>query len=132
MPLACLHAGALRCATYHIMCIPYMVCQPDYWCGIIGIGRSLAAPLLPHHRTYGSRIRQFGGLSGQSSPRPSWVAPAPRRNARACSYSRSRAPAVQRFLIAIGHQFLVRLTSLQTNPIPMSHNRPTPARIGGP
>src|SRR5947207_2639900 len=29
----------------------------------IGIGESLAAPPLPHHRTYGSRIRRFGELS---------------------------------------------------------------------
>src|SRR5712692_5122141 len=28
-----------------------------------GIGRSLTAPLLPHHRTNGSRIRRFGRLS---------------------------------------------------------------------
>ena len=28
----------------------------------IGIGGSLAAPPLPHHRTYGSRIRRFAGL----------------------------------------------------------------------
>jgi len=32
----------------------------------IGIGRSLAAPLLPHHRTYGSRIRRFGGSSARA------------------------------------------------------------------
>ena len=31
--------------------------------GLIGIGRGLATPLLPHHRTYGSRIRRFGRLS---------------------------------------------------------------------
>jgi len=29
----------------------------------IGIGGSLTTPPLPHHRTYGSRIRRFGGLS---------------------------------------------------------------------
>ncbi len=29
----------------------------------IGIGRGLAAPLLPHHRTFGSRIRRFGRFS---------------------------------------------------------------------
>src|SRR5438045_9104026 len=29
----------------------------------IAIGGSLAAPPLPHHRTYGSRIRRFGELS---------------------------------------------------------------------
>jgi len=27
---------------------------------IIGIGGRLAAPLLPHHRAYGSRTRRFG------------------------------------------------------------------------
>ena len=31
--------------------------------GRIGIGGSLAAPPLPHHRTYGSRIRRFGRAS---------------------------------------------------------------------
>ncbi len=35
----------------------------------IGIGRGLAASPLPHHRTFGSRIRRFGGVSqGESSP----------------------------------------------------------------
>src|SRR5712691_13554568 len=29
----------------------------------IGIGGSLTAPPLPHHRTYGSRIRRFGSVS---------------------------------------------------------------------
>jgi hypothetical protein len=33
----------------------------------IGIGGSLAAPALPHHRTYGSRLRRFGGLGGWSA-----------------------------------------------------------------
>src|SRR5437764_13942915 len=33
------------------------------WRQAIGIGESLAAPPLPHHRTYGSRIRRFGELS---------------------------------------------------------------------
>jgi hypothetical protein len=38
---------------------------------LIGIGRGLAASPLPHHRTFGSRIRRFGGLSqGESSPQP--------------------------------------------------------------
>ena len=31
----------------------------------IGIGESLAAPPLPHHRAYRSRTRRFGGLSGR-------------------------------------------------------------------
>jgi hypothetical protein len=35
---------------------------------LIGIGRDLAASSLPHHRTYGSRLRRFGRLS-QSDPR---------------------------------------------------------------
>jgi len=34
----------------------------------IGIGGSLTTPPLPHHRTYGSRIRRFGGLSGHLFP----------------------------------------------------------------
>ena len=39
--------------------------------GTIGIGRGLAASPLPHHRTYGSRIRRFGRLSqGEPSPQP--------------------------------------------------------------
>src|SRR4030042_4934712 len=32
----------------------------------IGIGRGLTTPLLPHHRTYGSRIRRFGKVSQES------------------------------------------------------------------
>jgi len=35
---------------------------------LIGIGGSFTAPLLPHHRTYGSRIRRFGGLGVFSQP----------------------------------------------------------------
>jgi hypothetical protein len=35
---------------------------------LIGIGGSLTTPLLPHHRTYGSRIRRFGGLSVLNQP----------------------------------------------------------------
>jgi len=31
--------------------------------GLMGIGRGLAASPLPHHRTYGSRIRRFGRFS---------------------------------------------------------------------
>ena len=39
--------------------------------GRIGIGRGLTASPLPHHRTYGSRIRRFGRLSqGETSPQP--------------------------------------------------------------
>src|SRR5215510_7046121 len=36
---------------------------------IIGIGGSLTAPPLPHHRTYGSRIRRFGGCRQDVSAR---------------------------------------------------------------
>ena len=37
----------------------------------IGIGGGLATSPLPHHRTYGSRIRWFGGCSqGDTSPQP--------------------------------------------------------------
>ena len=32
----------------------------------IGIGGNLAAPALSHHRTYGARLRRFGGFSGES------------------------------------------------------------------
>ena len=36
---------------------------------LIGIGRGLTASPLPHHRTYGSRIRRFGRFSqGEPSP----------------------------------------------------------------
>jgi hypothetical protein len=43
----------------------------------IGIGRGLTASPLPHHRTYGSRIRRFGGLSqGETSPQPEPHVPA--------------------------------------------------------
>ena len=39
--------------------------------GLIGIGRGLTASPLPHHRTYGSRIRRCGRLSqGETSPQP--------------------------------------------------------------
>jgi hypothetical protein len=38
----------------------------------IGIGGSLTTPPLPHHRTYGSRIRRFGGLSGHLLPQKGW------------------------------------------------------------
>ena len=41
----------------------------------IGIGGSLAAPPLPHHRTYGSRIRRFGGFSGRSVSQPDVAIP---------------------------------------------------------
>jgi hypothetical protein len=43
-------------------------------CGPMGIGRGLTASPLPHHRTYGSRIRRFGRfrqsdtLTGASAP----------------------------------------------------------------
>jgi len=41
---------------------------------LIGIGRGLAASPLPHHRTYGSRIRRFGGCSqGDTYPNRSLV-----------------------------------------------------------
>ena len=46
------------------------------FCTLIGIGGSLAAPLLRHHRTYGSRIGRSGResqrvkpLTGRPSPR---------------------------------------------------------------
>jgi len=44
---------------------------------LIRIGRCLAAPLLLHHRTYGSRIRRFGRVSQRgersySNGRPNW------------------------------------------------------------
>jgi hypothetical protein len=35
---------------------------------LIGIGRGLTASPLPHHRTYGSRIRRFGGWSQGHHP----------------------------------------------------------------
>src|SRR5918995_716952 len=37
--------------------------------GLIGIGRGLTASPLPHHRTFGSRIRRFGG-GGEGEPYP--------------------------------------------------------------
>jgi hypothetical protein len=44
---------------------------PEARGGLIGIGRGLTASPLPHHRTYGSRIRRFGRLSqGEPSPQP--------------------------------------------------------------
>jgi len=46
--------------------------------GLIGIGRGLAASPLPHHRTYGSRIRRFGGVSQRWEPRWSRGRPRPR------------------------------------------------------
>jgi hypothetical protein len=42
------------------------------WC-LIGIGENLTTPPLPHHRTYGSRIRRFGSVNkvfGSSTPTP--------------------------------------------------------------
>src|SRR5262245_20943295 len=46
-------------------------------CGRIGIGRGFADSPLPYHRTYGSRIRRFGGLSqGEPSPQPEHRFPA--------------------------------------------------------
>jgi hypothetical protein len=39
----------------------------------IGIGRDLAASPLPHHRTYGSRIRRFGRLSQGDTRTPTGV-----------------------------------------------------------
>jgi hypothetical protein len=41
---------------------------PFLW-RLIGIGRDLTASPLPHHRTYGSRIRRFGGFSQRWEPR---------------------------------------------------------------
>jgi len=40
-------------------------CPPtaDHESPVIGIGERLAAPLLPHHRAYGSVPRRFGGLA---------------------------------------------------------------------
>src|SRR5215475_7259205 len=49
--------------------VPFRECPVAFLCLVvrpIGIGGNLAAPALPHHRTYGSRIRRFGGLSGGS------------------------------------------------------------------
>ena len=44
---------------------------------LIGIGRGLTTAPLPHHRTYGSRIRRFGRLSrGDTSPQPERRLPA--------------------------------------------------------
>jgi hypothetical protein len=40
---------------------------------LIGIGRDLAASPLPHHRTYGSRIRRFGRLSQGDTRTPTGV-----------------------------------------------------------
>jgi hypothetical protein len=45
-----------RLPAAHHLCVPE-----------IGIG-SASRPPLPHHRTYGFRIRQFGGLSGHLVP----------------------------------------------------------------
>ena len=42
----------------------------------IGIGRGLTASPLPHHRTYGSRIRRFGRCNrGRYSPQPKRLLP---------------------------------------------------------
>jgi hypothetical protein len=61
----------------------------------IGIGRGLAAPPLPHHRTFGSRIRRFGGFSqGEPSPQPEhWV---PECQPRVHPRCRARSPAPRR------------------------------------
>ena len=63
--------------------------------GLIGIGGSLAAPPLPHHRTYGSRIRRFGKVSqltsstGRLLPMSQpWFHPLPSRVARMLSRMR--------------------------------------------
>jgi hypothetical protein len=43
---------------------------------LIGIGRGLTASPLPHHRTYGSRIRRFGRCGqGETSPQPERSSP---------------------------------------------------------
>ena len=62
---------------------------------LIGIGRGLAASPLPHHRTYGSRIRRFGGLGpGESSPQPEpWVPECQQQVHPRC---RARSPAPRR------------------------------------
>src|SRR6266487_3464716 len=39
----------------------------------IGRGRGLAASPLPHHRTYGSRLRRFGRLSQGATRTPTGV-----------------------------------------------------------
>jgi hypothetical protein len=57
--------------------IQYAAADPfNRWCPEIGIGGSLATPPLPHHRTYGSRIRRFdrrlselGCLNGRKAER---------------------------------------------------------------
>jgi hypothetical protein len=54
----------------------------------IGIGGNLAAPALPHHRTYGSRLRRFGGFSGWVRLRPGSAGRARRSSAVA-----ARSPA---------------------------------------
>jgi hypothetical protein len=61
----------------------------------IGIGRGLAASPLPHHRTYGSRLRRFGRLrQGEPSPQPEpWVPECQRRVHPRC---RARSPTPRR------------------------------------
>jgi hypothetical protein len=61
----------------------------------IGIGRGLTASPLPHHRTYGSRIRRFGRFSqSEPSPQPEhWVPECQQPVHPRC---RARSPAPRR------------------------------------
>jgi hypothetical protein len=68
---------------------------PSFRGARIGIGRGLTASPLPHHRTFGSRRRRFGGFSqGEPSPQPEHWVPAcqPRVHPR----GRARSPAPRR------------------------------------
>ena len=67
--IAELSAGRMCIAMRRHLDLPYA--NP------IGIGRGLTASPLPHHRTYGSRIRRFGRCcQGDTSPQPERRLPA--------------------------------------------------------
>jgi hypothetical protein len=68
--LIVLRAGLIQSGSGHLLLLLHSspgVGVPR----LIGIGGSLTAPPLPHHRTYGSRIRRFGSLSIITMPRRS-------------------------------------------------------------
>ena len=65
--------------TQKISCKPEKICCQLLTLEVIaiGIGRGLTASPLPHHRTYGSRLRRFGRLSiGYTAPPPARRLPA--------------------------------------------------------